>query len=243
MLLHVCGPDIHGIAGLNIRRKVTWIDRHGDESNVAVTVFCQGCLGQQLTRGDRPSKGAYKAPGGRRTVGSHIRRAGNIAIDLHGYQSGGMSACLQVTGDLPYGHSVAPTRHNPCTSEHGNRNEREATPEAYIAHASGPYTLHDTQHRRIRAGRSNRHPQVAVDHSHKATSFRHHPPMRFLTLADVAETLNVSGAQVYALVRSGALPAIKVGGRGQWRVESRVLEEFITAQYAQTRTFVRTHPR
>ncbi|MCX8527204.1 MAG: helix-turn-helix domain-containing protein [Candidatus Nanopelagicales bacterium] len=67
--------------------------------------------------------------------------------------------------------------------------------------------------------------------------------MRFLTLADVAETLNVSGAQVYALVRSGALPAIKVGGRGQWRVESRVLEEFITAQYAQTRTFVRTHPR
>jgi excisionase family DNA binding protein len=43
---------------------------------------------------------------------------------------------------------------------------------------------------------------------------------RFLTLADVAEVLNTSVAQVYALVRRGELPAIKIGGRGQWRVES-----------------------
>ena len=43
---------------------------------------------------------------------------------------------------------------------------------------------------------------------------------RFLQLADVAETLNISSAQVYALVRSGDLPAIKIGGRGQWRVEA-----------------------
>ena len=43
---------------------------------------------------------------------------------------------------------------------------------------------------------------------------------RFLTLADVAEVLNTSSAQVYALVRRGELPAIKIGGRGQWRVES-----------------------
>ncbi len=65
---------------------------------------------------------------------------------------------------------------------------------------------------------------------------------RFLTLADVAETLNVSAAQAYALVRSGDLPAIKVGGRGQWRVESSVLEEFIGRKYEQTREFVREHP-
>ncbi len=39
--------------------------------------------------------------------------------------------------------------------------------------------------------------------------------VRFLTLADVAETLNISSAQAYALVRSGDLRAIKVGGRGQ----------------------------
>lgn len=65
---------------------------------------------------------------------------------------------------------------------------------------------------------------------------------RFLTLADVAETLNVSAAQAYALVRSGDLPAIKVGGRGQWRVEASVLEEYIGRQYEQTREFVRQHP-
>lgn len=65
---------------------------------------------------------------------------------------------------------------------------------------------------------------------------------RFLTLADVAETLNISSAQTYALVRSGDLPAIKVGGRGQWRVEAQALEEYIENMYAQTREFVSTHP-
>lgn len=65
---------------------------------------------------------------------------------------------------------------------------------------------------------------------------------RFLTLADVAETLNISAAQTYALVRSGDLPAIKIGGRGQWRVESAALEDFIARKYEQTREFVRRHP-
>ena len=65
---------------------------------------------------------------------------------------------------------------------------------------------------------------------------------RFLTLADVAETLNTSSAQVYALVRRGDLPAIKIGGRGQWRVERVQLEEFIQRMYAETRTFVDQHP-
>jgi excisionase family DNA binding protein len=65
---------------------------------------------------------------------------------------------------------------------------------------------------------------------------------RFLTLADVAEVLNTSSAQVYALVRRGELPAIKIGGRGQWRVESAQLEEFIQRMYVETRTFVDEHP-
>jgi len=65
---------------------------------------------------------------------------------------------------------------------------------------------------------------------------------RFLTLADVAEVLNTSSAQVYALVRRGELPAIKIGGRGQWRVEATALEEFIQQMYADTRTFVAEHP-
>ncbi len=47
---------------------------------------------------------------------------------------------------------------------------------------------------------------------------------RFLRLGDVALCLNISSSQVYALVRSGDLPAIKIGGRGQWRVEATRLE-------------------
>lgn len=65
---------------------------------------------------------------------------------------------------------------------------------------------------------------------------------RFLQLSDVADVLNISGSQAYALVRSGELPAIKVGGRGQWRVESSVLEEYIQRCYDQTRAFVSAHP-
>ena len=64
---------------------------------------------------------------------------------------------------------------------------------------------------------------------------------RFLQLADVAEVLNISSAQVYALVRSGDLPAIKSGGRGQWRVEVSELEAYIARMYAETRDFVTTH--
>lgn len=64
---------------------------------------------------------------------------------------------------------------------------------------------------------------------------------RFLQLADVAETLNTSSAQVYSLVRSGELPAIKIGGRGQWRVEASELEKYIQRMYEQTREFVATH--
>lgn len=58
---------------------------------------------------------------------------------------------------------------------------------------------------------------------------------RFLPLTDVAEILNVSAIQARALVRSGELRAIKVGGRGQWRVEKTELEDYIQRMYAQTR--------
>jgi excisionase family DNA binding protein len=67
-------------------------------------------------------------------------------------------------------------------------------------------------------------------------------PPRFLTLADVAEVLNTSSAQVYALVRQGQLRAIKIGGRGQWRVEASELEDFIKRMYAETEEFVASHP-
>lgn len=55
---------------------------------------------------------------------------------------------------------------------------------------------------------------------------------RFLTLADVAEILNVTSRQVYALVRGGDLRGIQIGGRGQWRVEAVELEDYIQRQYA-----------
>jgi excisionase family DNA binding protein len=65
---------------------------------------------------------------------------------------------------------------------------------------------------------------------------------RFLTLADVSEVLNISASQAYALVRTGELRAIKVGGRGQWRVEEAELERFINASYDHTARFVAEHP-
>lgn len=64
-------------------------------------------------------------------------------------------------------------------------------------------------------------------------------PARFLPLADVAELLSISPSQAYALVRSGELRAIKVGGRGQWRVEASELEAYIERAYAATDEYLR----
>lgn len=61
---------------------------------------------------------------------------------------------------------------------------------------------------------------------------------RFIPLTEVSEILDVSSAQAYALVRTGDLPAIKVGGRGQWRVETTELEAYIARMYSDTRQFV-----
>ncbi len=58
---------------------------------------------------------------------------------------------------------------------------------------------------------------------------------RFLTVADTADVLNVSVSQAYALVRSGELPAIKIGAHGHWRIERDVLESYIEAMYEAAR--------
>lgn len=55
-----------------------------------------------------------------------------------------------------------------------------------------------------------------------------------MPLEGVQEVLNISKAQAYALVRSGELRAIQVGGRGQWRVEEAELEAYIERAYAAT---------
>ena len=95
--------------------------------------------------------------------------------------------------------------------------------------------------------RARPHPDLCINAQADATngiltrvSSRPDGP-RFLQLADVADVLNTSAAQVYALVRSGELPAIKIGGRGQWRVEASELESYIERMYAQTREFVSNH--
>jgi len=58
---------------------------------------------------------------------------------------------------------------------------------------------------------------------------------RFLSLADTAEILNLSPAAARDLVRTGELPAIRIGARGTWRVERIVLESYIEAKYEEAR--------
>ncbi len=65
---------------------------------------------------------------------------------------------------------------------------------------------------------------------------------RFLTLKDVATYLSVSEPQAYALVRSGDLPAIKIGGRGVWRVDRQQLELYIERLATDTAVWVKRHP-
>ena len=50
---------------------------------------------------------------------------------------------------------------------------------------------------------------------------------RYLKLDDVANYLSVSVPQVYSLVRAGELPAIKIGGRGVWRVDRNKLDVYL----------------
>lgn len=58
---------------------------------------------------------------------------------------------------------------------------------------------------------------------------------RFTPLEDVGKIISISRSQAYALVRTGELHAIQVGGRGQWRVEDAELEHFIERAYRRAR--------
>lgn len=62
---------------------------------------------------------------------------------------------------------------------------------------------------------------------------------RFLTIADVAEQLQLSAQAVRALIKSGDLPAIQVGARKLWRIESSALDTYIERQYEATRTMIK----
>src|SRR5258708_29081567 len=67
-------------------------------------------------------------------------------------------------------------------------------------------------------------------------------PARFLQMSDVAEELSVTVSQVYHMVRSGELPAIKVGGRGQWRIERDRLQQDLERKNAGKANWVRQKP-
>ena len=65
---------------------------------------------------------------------------------------------------------------------------------------------------------------------------------RFLTLDQVAEELATTKAQVYALVRRKDLRAIKLGGRGQWRIARADLEAYLEHVYTETASWIDAHP-
>lgn len=57
------------------------------------------------------------------------------------------------------------------------------------------------------------------------------PRRRFLTVEQVSEELNVGVPQIRALLRSGELRGIQVGGRGVWRIGANDIEDFIAGAY------------
>jgi excisionase family DNA binding protein len=58
---------------------------------------------------------------------------------------------------------------------------------------------------------------------------------RFLRPEEVAEVLNVTVSQVYTLMRSRQLPAVKIGKRGVWRVAIEALDNYIVELERQAR--------
>lgn len=60
------------------------------------------------------------------------------------------------------------------------------------------------------------------------------PSPRFLKIQDVALELATSNSQIYAVLRTGELQGIQIGGRKQWRIERSKLEEWIQARYRAT---------
>jgi DNA-binding NarL/FixJ family response regulator len=59
---------------------------------------------------------------------------------------------------------------------------------------------------------------------------------RVLTLADIERELALSAAQVRTLIARGDLPAMRI--LGVWRVERRMLEQFIGRAYDDAATFL-----
>ena len=96
---------------------------------------------------------------------------------------------------------------------------------------------------RLHAPNARTHPRrptledpVTDEHPDPAASnpSQHVLERKFVPLEHVEQVLHISKSQAYALVRSGELRAIRVGGRGQWRIELAELENYIQQAYAAT---------
>ncbi|MGP5364412.1 helix-turn-helix domain-containing protein [Brachybacterium tyrofermentans] len=61
-----------------------------------------------------------------------------------------------------------------------------------------------------------------------------------MPLEHIQDVLSISRSQAYALVRTGDLRAIRVGGRGQWRIELTQLEAYIQRAYDTTAAEIAT---
>lgn len=55
--------------------------------------------------------------------------------------------------------------------------------------------------------------------------------LRFLTVEQAAQELNVSDAAIRSLLRCGELRGFQIGGRGQWRTGIDDLQAYIDAAY------------
>lgn len=52
-----------------------------------------------------------------------------------------------------------------------------------------------------------------------------------VSVSTAAEILAVSVSHIYALIRSGELPALRVGRRGPWRINTATLANFVSHRY------------
>ena len=59
-------------------------------------------------------------------------------------------------------------------------------------------------------------------------------PRRFLTISQAAEELNVNQNQIRALLRTGELRGIQIGGRGLWRIGASDIEDYVAEAYRRT---------
>lgn len=53
---------------------------------------------------------------------------------------------------------------------------------------------------------------------------------RWLTIADAADLLSLSGSQVLELIHNGEIAAVRTGSRGRWRIEREMLGAYLDAE-------------